>query len=199
MIFDIEVAKDVGTDAAIILSNIEFWQSKNMANKKHFHNDRYWTYNSVSAWCKLFPYLSNAQIRRCLEKLKKGGYIITNNFNNSSYDRTKWYSSNRQIHLSELANGIDKNDKPIPDVNTINKLNNIEERKAEFKKEVAEHLGQKYDASLCGDFFNYWSEHGPNDKKMRFEKEKTFGVYQRMHTFWRFRQERKAKVKTDRL
>jgi hypothetical protein len=36
---------------------------------------------------------------------------------------------------------------------------------------------------MIREFFNYWSEHGINDKKMRFEKEKTFGINQRLRTW----------------
>ena len=32
-------------------------------------------------------------------------------------------------------------------------------------------------------FFEYWSEHGGNDKKMRYEKEKSFGVKRRLSTW----------------
>jgi len=33
------------------------------------------------------------------------------------------------------------------------------------------------------EFFEYWSEHGDNDKKMRFEKEKSFSVERRLKTW----------------
>ena len=32
-------------------------------------------------------------------------------------------------------------------------------------------------------FYEYWTEHGDNDKKMRFEKEKTFGISRRLKTW----------------
>jgi len=33
------------------------------------------------------------------------------------------------------------------------------------------------------EFFEYWTEHGKDDKKMRFEKEKTFGLSRRLATW----------------
>ena len=33
---------------------------------------------------------------------------------------------------------------------------------------------------MLNSFYLYWTEHGDNDKKMRFEKEKTFGLKQRL-------------------
>lgn len=139
MYFDKSVAKKVGTDAAIILSNIEFWQSKNKANNKNFYDGYFWTYNSVSAWCELFDYLTYAQIRRCLEKLEKSKFIITGNYNSSSYDRTKWYCSIRQFQLLKLANGDVNSNQPIPynkpNSNTDNKP---KEKKFNFRKELLE-------------------------------------------------------------
>ena len=81
--FDDEVAKKVGTDAAIILANIQFWVAKNQANEKHFHDGKYWTYNSVNAYVQLFSYLSKKQIQTCLDKLEKNGYIVCGNYNHS--------------------------------------------------------------------------------------------------------------------
>ena len=119
MSFDIDVAKIVGTDCAIILSNIEFWQSKNKANKHNFHDGKYWTYNSISAWTELFSYLTPSKIRTCLKRLEHFDYVVTGNYNKSNYDRTKWYSSIRQLHLSRNTNGVVKVNEPIPVINPI--------------------------------------------------------------------------------
>lgn len=122
MAFDPHVAKHVGTDAAIILSNIEYWQELNKANNINFFDGRYWTYNSVSAFQEIFSYLTPRQIRNCLEKLESNNLIVSGNHNKKKYDRTKWYSANEyticqegKIHLTKLTNGVDKNVKPIPD------------------------------------------------------------------------------------
>ena len=36
---------------------------------------------------------------------------------------------------------------------------------------------------MLNDFYLYWTEHGDKDKKMRFEKEKSFGLSQRLATW----------------
>jgi len=38
--FEVEDAEKFGVNAAIILSNIKFWISKNRANEKHQHEGR---------------------------------------------------------------------------------------------------------------------------------------------------------------
>ena len=56
--FDIEIAKEYGIAEAIIINYFHFWITKNMANEDNFHDGYYWTYNSRSAFCKIFPYLT---------------------------------------------------------------------------------------------------------------------------------------------
>ena len=65
--------------------------------------------------------------------------------------------------------------------NTINK-NNIEERKTEFKNSLLPYLND-FGKDMLNDFFLYWTEHGAKDKKMRFEKEKSFGLSRRLGTW----------------
>ena len=118
MNFDPEVAAEVGTDAAIILSNIEFWCHKNLHENHNIHDGRAWTYNSHKAWVEYFPYLSESQVKRNLTKLKDSGYILISTHNKANYDRTNWYSSTRLERLvdeTKSSNGTDDIGSPIPD------------------------------------------------------------------------------------
>jgi hypothetical protein len=103
--FEIEDAVLHGVECAIVLSNIRFWTAKNKANGRHCHQGRYWTYNSVKAWSELFPYWNENKMRRILENLENSGAILTGNFNENPYDRTKWICINCQIDLADLPNG----------------------------------------------------------------------------------------------
>ena len=123
--FDVEEAKKYGVECAIILNNIRFWIEKNKANKKHFYDGLYWTYNSAKAFSELFPYFSEHQVRRFLNKLEQLGVIVCSNYNVSGYDKTKWYSvpvntdfANLQDGLTDLPNGTDEIVRPIPYINT---------------------------------------------------------------------------------
>ena len=60
------------------------------------------------------------------------------------------------------------------------------ERKAEFKNSLTPFL-ETYEKELLNDFYSYWTEHGENDRKMRFEKEKSFGLSRRLAT-WKKRE-----------
>lgn len=116
--FDPEIAKKVGVNAAVLYQNIVWWTQRNAANDRHFHDGRYWTYNSIKAFDALFPYLTTKQIRTALDKLEEAGLIMSGTFNKAGYDRTKWYCPLGQIDLPKKANGDAQEGEPIPDVNT---------------------------------------------------------------------------------
>ena len=90
--FGAEVAIEAGVDGAIMLDNLQFWIIKNKANKKHYYDGKYWTYNTMEAFTELFPFWSKRQIERILNNLKNNGYLIDGNYNKTAYDRTKWYA-----------------------------------------------------------------------------------------------------------
>jgi len=126
--FDTDVAAQYGVDEAILIQNLSFWIMKNEANGKHYHDGRYWTYNSIEAFTKLLPFWTARQIRRILQSLQDKGVIITGNYNTSAYDRTTWYAfsdsylQNRPVHFTETSNGKTKSGKTnkdsIEEINT---------------------------------------------------------------------------------
>jgi hypothetical protein len=120
--FDVGYAKKYGVDEAIMISNFQYWLKKNWANEKHRHDGRVWTYNSVSAFQKLFPYWTSKQIRRIIDSLVAKGVLMRGEYNSSAYDRTAWYSFVDEstflfenIDLPIWANQDDQKGKPIPD------------------------------------------------------------------------------------
>ena len=90
--FNVFLAQKYSVDEAIFLEHIYYWYLHNKSNNKNFFDNRFWTYNSISAFAEQFIYLSEKQIRNILLKLETKGLIITGNYNKISYDRTKWYS-----------------------------------------------------------------------------------------------------------
>lgn len=92
--FNEDVAAKVGVNAAILYQNILFWCEKNKGEKseKHYHEGRYWTFNSYPQFASYFKYLSPKQVRTALELLVQEGYILAGNFNDKLYDNTKWYT-----------------------------------------------------------------------------------------------------------
>jgi len=125
--FDTETAEKVGVNAATIYHNMQFWINRNKANKANFKDGNWWIYNSVKAWQELFPFMTIRAVRTALQKLIDAGLIEKGEYNAKGYDKTTWYAicQNRQMDLSETANGFVNNDKPIPVSNPVS--NPIEE------------------------------------------------------------------------
>ena len=155
--FDGKVAMEFGVDGAIMLQNLYFWIKKNEANNKHYHDGRYWTYNSAKAFSELFPYWSEKQISRILTNLENNGAIVTGNYNKVAYDRTKWYAltdlalsiiQDGDIHFTKQGNGNDQTVKPIPDINTDSKPDSKPDIYSDFEKVIKQkYLGKKTKAA----------------------------------------------------
>ena len=90
--FNKEHAKKYGVSEAIVIKNLQFWISKNMANNYSCHDGRTWTYNTISAFQELFDFWSVSQIKRILKSLIDQDIIMVGNYNKIKYDRTKWYA-----------------------------------------------------------------------------------------------------------
>lgn len=112
--FDPQIAVKVGVNAAIIYANISWWCAKNAANGHNVHDGRAWTYNSVRAWTELFPYMTAKQVRSALSTLEDDGLIVSGEYNESAYDRTKWYAPKEPIDLPHRATHFASEGEPIP-------------------------------------------------------------------------------------
>lgn len=131
-VFDVEVASEVGVNAAIVFENIAFWIEHNKKAGKNEKEGRFWMYSSISALAENFEYLTIKQTRTAIDKLLEAGYIIQGCFNRHGYDRTRWYALGEkgestlqegQIDLPSEAKGtttgakvIDLGGTTIPDI-----------------------------------------------------------------------------------
>jgi hypothetical protein len=61
-------------------------------------------------------------------------------------------------------------------------VNDINIRKANFAESLKPYF-ETYGKDMLNDFYLYWTEHGIKDKKLRFEKERTFGLERRLLTW----------------
>ena len=163
--FNVELATKVGVEKAVIIHNMYFWINHNAKNKKNVYDGSVWTYNSSSAFGKLFPYLKDRTISRYLLELEKDGYLKTGNYNNNTFDKTKWYSftdnfleelknigfdiedilisQNMYTDTHKMANRSTDNGEPIPDSkHTDEKQEDKEERDKSLSKK-----DKRYDAN----------------------------------------------------
>ena len=153
--FDVDIARLVGLNAAVIFQNILFWCLYSQANKINYYDGNYWTFNSVKAMAALFPYFSSRQIETAIRKLIDAGLIIKGNYNRNPYDRTCWYaiinldkyiSQQREIEQAVRANVNTQDVEPIPDINTDINTNIITDIKRASSKRFIKPTKQELEA-----------------------------------------------------
>ena len=169
--FDVELAQKYGVAEAILLNHFEYWIELNRTNEKNFYDGRYWTFNSMKAFSKIFPYMTEKKIRNALKHLQDEGLIVTGNYNKLAYDRTLWYAFSDlaesilpkgQMEDPEMANGYFQKVEPIPD----NKPDNDTDRVA-LKRftpptvdEVAAYCGERNNRIDPQTFVDFYASKG---------------------------------------
>jgi len=134
--------------------------------------------------------LSSAQCRTAMTKLENSGEVtryVTNKYQLVTLVKWEEMQSNDNQIAGNLAGKSQADNKQIATTKEIkeNKESKEERRervKAEFKNSLLPFL-DKYGKEMLKAFFDYWSEHGPNDAKMRFEKEKSYDISKRLATW----------------
>lgn len=162
--FDSAVAEKFGVDGAVFIARMQYWIEKNAANDRHFHEGRYWTYNSLRALEKLFPFWSRRQIERVVKNLKEAGVLLTANYAKDTHDRTLFYALDEsKLPISPFGGEVSPNgdsnlsrngDKLPPNGEMINEQNNTQREEEEDKANKPEisnkpqQLADRYNA-IC--------------------------------------------------
>lgn len=93
-----ELACLLGLSESIVLNQVNYWlelyrSDPEKFQEKHYHDGRWWVFNSYKSWNEQFPFWDIRTVRRIFKKLRDSGIIIfSNKYNEKSYDRTGWYS-----------------------------------------------------------------------------------------------------------
>lgn len=112
------------------------------------------------------------QLKRDLEKFEKTK--ISRSEAGKAGANKRWQTvTNDSKRISSIAKMA---------VNVNDNVNDILIRKQKFADSLKPFL-DTYGKEMLNDFYLYWTEHGINDKKLRFEKEKTFGLERRLLTW----------------
>lgn len=137
------LAATIGLNEAIVLQQVHYWLQVKKSAGKDYIDGNYWVYNSFSEWNKQFPFWSINTIKRTFYSLEEKGLLISGNYNQRNFDKTKWYSIDysalthfdtlvdpfwvdRETHFGS-TNTIDY----ITDINNNNVTNPLEEKNPE--------------------------------------------------------------------
>ena len=125
------LAVKIGLNEAIILQQFHYWLERSTNIRDNYR----WIYNSYSKWNEQFPFWSNATIRRTINSLEKQGVLISANYNQAGFDKTKWYridyewlsnasAQNEQTSCSKCTSAVAQNEQTntnrLPETTTEN-------------------------------------------------------------------------------
>ena len=91
------LASRIGLYPAVLLMKVRAWTRTNERKGQQKKDGRYWTYNSISAWHELIPYMSEKQIRTSMKYLRDNGYLLAEKAKKHQWNQTLHYA------LSDLA------------------------------------------------------------------------------------------------
>ena len=92
------LARLIGLNESIVLQQVHYWieiesKSKDIeVIEKHYHNGRWYVYNTFEQWHEQFPFWSLSTLKRTIASLERRKLLLSDTFNKFGYDRTKWYT-----------------------------------------------------------------------------------------------------------
>lgn len=85
------------SDQAIMVDQLLNWQKKARINDPEaFHEGTWWVYMPIREWQEQLSWISEHTIRRNLKELNELGLIRIGDFNRHRYDRTRWYTVDKE-------------------------------------------------------------------------------------------------------
>ena len=117
-------------EEAVVLNQISYWIEKYKDANHNFKDGKYWVYNSYQKWHDdNFPFWHTSKIQRIFKSLEKKGLLVSANYNNVGFDKTKWYSIDYERLQKMIDNHTYENEQSlIEDKNSLieNELSSIE-------------------------------------------------------------------------
>lgn len=138
--------------------------------------------------------VTRQQFRRAIKVLKSTNEITTETTNKNTVVSIVKYEvyqeQENETTTKTTTNSTNKQPSKNHQRTTTKEVNNkrnketknIKERIAEFKNSLLK-FKDDYDLNMLENFYNYWTEHGENDRKFRMEKQKSFDMSLRLKTW----------------
>lgn len=148
------------TDNQII--NIAFLPIKQQLNR----DSKKWEKTKI-ARSKAGKASANRRLNKCKENPTSVGCVEQNP---TKPNKKEQKGTNSTVNVNDTVTVNVKDKVTIKDINM---------RKTEFKNSLSIFLDD-FDKEILNEFYTYWTEHGAKDRKMRFEKEKSFNTKLRL-------------------
>lgn len=112
------LAVKIGLNEALFIQQLHYWVDRS----KNIIDGRQWVYNTMADWSKQFPFWSQKTLSRTISNLEKQNLVISGNYNQKGYDRTKWYTIDYLAleRLEKEAPETENHEESEPDVSGEN-------------------------------------------------------------------------------
>lgn len=94
-VFNVDLAKAIGLNEAIVLQQIQYWieiKENEQGKYQDSIQDGYvWVYNTFENWNEQLPFWCIRTVKTIFKNLENKGILVVGNYNKMSYDKTKWY------------------------------------------------------------------------------------------------------------
>lgn len=175
----------------VIISEVNHQSSKVLIEGELIECKRGQSINSLATWVSILGHDWTIQkLRTFLKLLEKDGMINTEGLRKTTrltvcnYDsyQSEQQADNKQTTNSQQADNTQlTTNKNVKNNKEENKIN-IEERKQAFAQTLNPYL-EKYGREFLNDFYLYWTEPTLNNKKLKYELEKTWSLDRRLSTW----------------
>lgn len=175
----------------VIISEVNHQSSKVLIEGELIECKRGQSINSLATWVSILGNDWTIQkLRTFLKLLEKDGMINTEGLRKTTrltvcnYDS---YQSEQQADNKQTTSRQQGDNTQLTTNNNVknnkeeNKIN-IEERKQTFASSLQPYL-EKYGREFLNDFYLYWTEPTLNNKKLKYELEKTWSLDRRLSTW----------------
>lgn len=182
--FNVDLAKGMGIEEAIIIEQLYWWIHKNECEEDETmtKEGRVWCRSSAKGFSKYIPYMSAQKIRRVLRTLEVLDVIKVGNFNKVATNQTLWYTFTDEFKkvleglgydFSKMKNGMFKNEQSINNLKdkNINIEDNIQEE--EKRLTVVNQKKNRFIKPTIEQIQAYIDE-----KKLSFDAERFFDYYE---------------------
>lgn len=182
--FNVDLAKGIGIEEAIIIEQLYWWIHKNECEEDETmtKEGRVWCRSSAKGFSKYIPYMSAQKIRRVLRTLEVLDVIKVGNFNKVATNQTLWYTFTDEFKkvleglgydFSKMKNGMFKNEQSINNLKdkNINIEDNIQEE--EKRLTVVNQKKNRFIKPTIEQIQAYIDE-----KKLSFDAERFFDYYE---------------------
>lgn len=168
-----------------MLLNVNYSDNKTIIKGNLYEVKRGQSILSLDSWSKRWNW-DKSSVRRFFNLLEKDEMIVVKSDNVTTHLTICKYEDYQQ---GENANETQtKHRRTADEIQTTpieeskeskEEKNNIDSRKTSFANSLKPFVGV-YSKEMLNEFYFYWTEHGVNDKKMRFEKQTSFDINLRL-------------------